>query len=181
MSVTKTISSVWQSFISSWQALAEQQGFPEIESDPDWPSPCQFEQNGKTFWQPVEQNSQASFENVEEAIGYKLDSQYKQFFAMYYADNINAQHDNGPLQYLQAWSKADFERLQQNLIGHLLMKQKLKQEPTLFFALTDEEDLNIVVENQTGEIWLEYVGKEPHEKLAESLAEFIAQTQPSFT
>ena len=83
------------------------------------------------------------------------------------------------MQYLQAWSKADFERLQQNLIGHLMMKARLKQSPTLFFAVTDEEDLNIVIDNIKGNVALEYVGKEPHKVLATSLAEFISQTTPS--
>ncbi len=52
-------------------------------------------------------------------------------------------------------SHHDFERLQQNLIGHILMKQKLKQAITLFFAVTDEDDIILSVNNNTGEVWAE--------------------------
>ena len=54
------------------------------------------------------------------------------------------------------------------------MKQKLKQTPTLFFGLTDQEDLNLVVNNDTGEVCLEYVGKGPHEVLAKDLVAFLS-------
>lgn len=178
MSEINQISTVWQQFIDAWVAQAQQDGFPEIEPDPNWPSPCEFQNGDKTLWQPQLQQEALGFENVEHAIGYKLNEQYKRFFTMYFADNLNATHSAGELQYLQAWSQPDFERLQQNLIGHLMMKGRLKQTPTLFFAVTDEEDLNIVVDNLTGKVGLEYVGKEPHQTLANSLADFIVQTTP---
>ena len=49
------------------------------------------------------------------------------------------------------------------------MKQKLKQEVTIFFALTDQEDFILTVANATGAVWVEQVGKVPHKKLADSL------------
>lgn len=168
----------WQEFVSRWRELNNL----SIEPDSEWPSPCEYEQDGNWFWRPVKQEEQGEnndFSNVESAIGYPLDSQYTSFFCQFYSDNLDAEHDNGPLQYLQAWSKQDFERLQQNLIGHLLMKQRLKQTPTLFFALTDEEDLNIVVDNVSGSVCLEYVGQEPHKTIAKDLATFISQTRPT--
>ncbi|NVK24418.1 MAG: SecY-interacting protein [Gammaproteobacteria bacterium] len=178
MSEKNQISQVWQQFVDKWLELAKQNGFPEITADENWPSPCEFQQQEKTFWQPVKQDETLGFENVEHAIGYKLNDEFKTFFTLYYADNFDAKHSDGELQYLQAWSKPDFERLQQNLIGHLMMKGRLKQTPTLFFAVTDEEDLNIVVDNLTGKVALEYVGKEPHQTLANSLSAFIQQTTP---
>ncbi|GHB76593.1 hypothetical protein GCM10008107_27640 [Psychrosphaera saromensis] len=183
MSKIELLNQAWEDFIGKWQALAEQTGYPEIESDPQWPSECEFVVNAgseqeKTCWKPVKQQDTLKFENVEEAINFTLDEQYKQFFCLYYADNLNAEHANGPLQFLQAWSQPDFERLQQNLIGHVIMKTKLKQPPTLFFAVTDEDDLNLVVVNDGGEVWLEYVGKEPHKKVADNLTEFIGQSTP---
>ena len=151
MSENNQINSVWHQFMADWLVKAQANGFPEIEQDPNWPSPCEFSEQGKTFWQPVKQEDNLSFENVERAMEYPLDESFKAFFTLYYADNISAQHADGQLQFLQAWSKTDFERLQQNLIGHLMMKARLKQAPTLFIAVTDQEDLNIVINNATGE------------------------------
>ena len=176
--MSQQLTTAWQHFIDNWLTLAQEKGFPTIEHDPDWPSPCEFEQGDSLHWQPVKIDEQLSFDNVEHAMELKLNQEYTAFFSLFYSDNLDATHSNGQLQFLQAWSKPDFERLQQNLIGHLMMKAKLKQAATLFFAVTDEDDLNIVINNESGEVCLEYVGKEPHQVLAASLSEFIGQTQP---
>lgn len=182
MSEHTVLMQAWDQFINQWQTLAESNDFPAIEHDENWPSPCEFEYNGNNRWKPVSQKEIVSapltFDNVEAAIEFSLNDQFKAYFSGYFSEELIAEHDKGKLYYLQAWSESDFERLQQNLIGHLLIKKRLKQSPTLFFACTDQEDLNLVVDNETGNICLEYVGKEPHETLANSLAEFIAQTKP---
>lgn len=183
MSNKQQLAENWRSFVNSWLDLAQDQGLPVIDADPDWPSPCEMKSGTEVRWQPIEQSrvlgdESLNFQNIEQALDIKLDSQYQTFFTLYFADRFNASHEKGQLQYLQAWSVQDFERLQQNLIGHLMMKSKLKQPATLFFAVTDEDDLNIVIENDTGKVSLEYVGKEPHQVLANSLAEFIADTTP---
>ena len=175
---SKTLKENWHQFIEKWKTQALENGFPELQPDSDWPSPCEFEQNGKWHWQPIKIDESLSFSNVEEALNIQLNEDFKQFYCQFYSDNISADHEKGELQFLQAWSKTDFERLQQNLIGHLIMKEKLKQTATLFIAVTDQDDLNIVVNNETSEVCLEYVGKEPHQVLAANLSEFILQTQP---
>ena len=81
---------------------------------------------------------------------------------------------HGACELLQVWNEEDFERLQQNLIGHLLMKKRLKQAPTLFFALTDEDDFVLSVLNSTGEVVLEQVGRPPQKVISPSLPAFIA-------
>jgi len=181
MKISSNIDQVWRGFVEAYQIKADEIGLPLIESDPDWPSPCEFKTEQGTSWKPVSQVQQGhenNFGNIRDALGIEIHPDYQAFFTLFFADNLNAQHKDGQLQYLQAWSQDDFERLQQNLIGHLMMKAKLKQAPTLFFALTEEEDLNLVLVNESGEVWLEYVGKEPHKKIATSLAEFITSTQP---
>ena len=44
--------------------------------------------------------------------------------------------------------------------------------------MTDDDDHIISLNNETGAVWVEKVGCEPHKKLAESLAEFIVQLTP---
>ena len=58
------------------------------------------------------------------------------------------------------------------------MKKRLKQEPTLFFALTDEDDFVLSVLNSTGEVVLEQVGRPPKKVISPSLPEFIATLRP---
>ena len=73
-------------------------------------------------------------------------------FCRYFSHDINATAEQGGLTLLQAWNEEDFDRLQKNLIAHVLMKRRLKQADTLFFALTDEEDLLLSILLETGEV-----------------------------
>ena len=185
MNNIEQVSNAWHEFIASWQAARNMQPLPAFEPDPDWPSPCEYEEDGKTAWQPVLQtdcqlSEPLDFANVGQALDLTLNPDYVRFFTLYFSDNLAAKHALGELEFLQAWSESDFTRLQQNLIGHLLMKQKLKQAPTLFFALTDEEDMNLVIDNESGQVCLEYVGKAPHKVVAEDLASFIQGCSPRF-
>ena len=75
---------------------------------------------------------------------------------------------------LHAWNDEDFDMLLQNIVGHIMMKRRLGQEITIFFATTDEEDFILSVKNKTGEVVLEQVGCEPQEILSPDLASFFA-------
>jgi SecY interacting protein Syd len=65
------------------------------------------------------------------------------------------------------------------LVGHILMKRRLKQPETLFIALTDEDDFILTVDNASGEVVLEQVGLLPKEVVAPNLEVFIQSLQPS--
>ncbi len=156
---------------------------PKVEQDEQWPSPCEQTEvadKGNVFWQPVViGDEQLSFDNVESALNLTLHQDIKTYFTTFYSDSLNATCHEGELSLLFAWNHDDFQRLQENLIGHILMKQRLKQEETIFFAVTDEEDTIISIINKTGAVWVERVGCKPHKKLADSIAEFIAQLTPA--
>ncbi|WP_199609310.1 SecY-interacting protein [Flocculibacter collagenilyticus] len=153
----------------------------QVQQDKDWPSPCEIAGTEKVNliqWKPVEQTSANDFSNIESALGFTLHQDIKDFYGSFYADNVNAKHERGEMNLLGVWSDKDVERLQQNVIGHLMMKDKLKQSLTVFIGLTDEDDLILSVDNETGAVVLEYVGKEPHQTVASSLAEFIDDLEP---
>jgi len=180
-----TITEQLDKFVSSYVERAGDNGLI-IEFDSQWPSPCI--QNAKSEgrvdgtavqWTPKLQEPQHSFSNVESAMSITLHPDYCALFTRYYSANLTAVAEQGQCELLQVWNDEDFERLQQNLIGHLLMKQRLKQAPTLFFGLTDEEDFILSIINDTGEVALEQVGKEPQQILASSLAEFLASLTPA--
>ncbi|PCH94164.1 MAG: SecY-interacting protein [Gammaproteobacteria bacterium] len=173
-------------YISQYQQVHSH--LPLIEQDVDWPSPCEvFQQEsekslstGQVFWQPViiEKNERLNFDNVESALELTLHQDIKTYFTTLYSESLDATCEEGELSLLFAWNKDDFNRLQENLIGHVLMKQRMKQKETLFFAVTDEEDMIISIDNETGSVCVERVGCEPHKKVADSLAQFISQMEP---
>ncbi|MFT4927711.1 MAG: SecY interacting protein Syd [Phenylobacterium sp.] len=165
--------------LAQWQSHYAQQagGLPTVEHDPQWPSACEIEgsvANGQVQWQPVKrENSAADFANVEHALDIVLHQDIKTFFSYAYSGEFDLNHEKGPVTLLQVWNDEDFANLQQNLIGHIMMKRRLKQPVTLFFALTDQDEQIISLNNESGEVWLESVGKLPHLKLADCLAAFL--------
>lgn len=169
------------------------ESLPTIEFDKDWPSPCE---RGKAsdslvFWQPIiiedfikSENEfdisteKLTFSNVESALSLSLHQDIKDYFSGVFSTDIEVECQYGKLSLLFPWNMDDFQRLQENIIGHLLMKQRLKQAETIFFAVTDEEDMIISLDNATGEVWLEQVGCKPHKKLSNSLVQFIKELKP---
>ena len=157
---------------------------PTVEQDEEWLSPCEQSTTdkknapeGKVYWQPtaIDKSEALSFKNVESALELTLHNDIKTYFTSFYSESLDALCDEGELSLLFAWNKNDFQRLQENLIGHILMKRRLKQQETIFFAVTDEEDMIISVDNASGAVWVERVGCKPHKQLSDSLAQFISQ------
>jgi len=160
---------------------------PTVERDEEWSSPCEkgvVKKNSpsqdEVYWRPVaiDKSEELSFDNVESALDLTLHNDIKTYFTLLYSESLDARCDEGDLSLLFAWNKNDFERLQENLIGHILMKQRLKQKETIFFAVTDEEDMIISVDNASGSVWVERVGCIPHKQISDSLAQFISKLTP---
>jgi len=153
---------------------------PLVEQDEQWPSTCiqsSFDET-RDQWQPVKVTEPLLFDNIEQALDITIHADIKSYFSTFYSESIDVECSEGNLSLLFAWNQEDFQRLQENMIGHILMKQKLKQEITLFFAVTDEDDTILSIINDTGEVWVEQVGCKPHKKVADSLTEFITQLTP---
>ncbi|TRY30789.1 SecY-interacting protein [Aliiglaciecola sp. M165] len=176
------IDSALERFVSEYVKVHQEQQIPLVNQfDSAWVSPCseyQGEQDEWVPWLPVKQNNECHFDDFENALDIKMNPELARFFTCYFSDNLNAHTKRGDLQLLMPWNKDDFERLQQNLIAHVLMKRRLGQDDTLFFAVTDEEDFIISVHNPTGNVVLEQVGLEPKEILAQSLTQFVSQLRP---
>jgi len=156
-------------------------GLPIIEKDVDWASACeQADYDEKNiYWRPVKSDLALSFENIENALEISLHQDIKTYFSTFFSESINAVCGHGELSLLFAWNHDDFHRLQENIIGHVLMKKRLKQENTIFFAVTDDDDMILSINNETGEVWVERVGCKAYKKLADSLNDFIRQLTPA--
>jgi len=183
MLMSEQVTAALGEFVKKYLIAAKKH--PEIlmvEYDSEWPSDC-YTASGNTgdsvTWQPVKRSGVINFNDLEKALDMKIHQDVISFYSAYWSDNLSAETDKGYLQLLQPWNQHDFERLQQNLVGHILMKRRLKQPETLFVALTDEDDFILTVDNVSGEVMLEQVGLLPKEVVAANLADFIRSLQPS--
>ncbi|MCH1928847.1 SecY-interacting protein [Shewanella sp. A25] len=130
------------------------------------------------FWQPVKRETPGSFANVEHALELTLLPEINDYYGQFFAAPLLFDSKWGSGELLQVWNEDDFDSLQQNIIGHLMMKQKLKQPPTWFIGLLDEGDKMLTVDNSDGSVWIEIPGQLPSQQLAPSLVEFIASLSP---
>ena len=148
---------------------------PTCGKDSQWPSPCESAHSDPelSYWQPVPNTEDLDFSGLERAMELTVHSDVSAYFTSFYSGHLRAHCTDGDLELLQVWNSDDFDRLQENLIGHLIMKRKKRQKPTIFFAVTDDDEIILSVLNETGEVWAERVGQEPHRKLADSLPEFL--------
>jgi SecY interacting protein Syd len=176
-----TLQTNYTQFIQQALLWQQQQQIPLTTwADPASPSPCQQGDitDNNVHWQPVLQQPAADFSNVEQALELKLHADIKTYYSLYYGAGLAAEHARGKLALLMVWNADDVTRLQENIIGHILMKRRLKQRETVFFATTEDDDILLSVLNSTGEVYLEHVGQDVTEKLADNLADFIAQLTP---
>lgn len=168
-------------FFTRIQQHAEQTGRRLLtEFDEQWLSPCQqgeIDEQGMIEWKPVLQQPITDFSSMEQALELDIHPDLKAFYGRYYSENVQACTEHGNLELLQCWNSDDAVRLQQNLIGHVLMKRRLKQPVTFFIALTDEEDFILTLDNESGAVMLEQVGLQPQKQIAANLAEFIDMLQ----
>ena len=143
-------------------------------------SPCCFGEiiDQSSRWRPVLQSPKRDFSKLAIGLDITIDKTFQDYFCTWWGDPLNARAERGDLQLLLVWNADDFQRLQENLIAHVLMKRRLGQKDTLFFAQTEDDDYLLSVLNETGEVVLEPVGREPQEVLAPSIADFIGTLTP---
>lgn len=143
------------------------------------PSPCiQATLDDRVLWQPQPFTLPASLAAVERALDIELLPAITAFYTSQFAGDMTARFQQQSITLLQVWSEEDFTRLQENLIGHLVMKRRLKQSPTLFIATTDSEQDVISLCNLTGEVILEHPGSKKREILSPEIQMFLNELQP---
>ena len=143
------------------------------------PSPCIVSSmDGEIWWQPQPFTLPQNLEAVERALDIQLQPAVAAFFTAQFAGDMSGSFAGKNVSLVQVWSEDDFIRVQENLIGHLVMKRRLKHSPTSFIATTDSELDVISVCNLSGEVILEQLGTQKREVLAPSLQSFLNSLQP---
>jgi SecY interacting protein Syd len=143
------------------------------------PSPCVIGENGdQVYWQPCPPPESLTLAGVERALELRLQPAAEAFYCSQLAGDMAASYLARPLELLQVWSEADGIRIQENLIGHLLMQKRLKLPPTLFIATTDSELTLISICNLSGQILLEELGRKNRTVLADNLQDFLSLLEP---
>ena len=143
------------------------------------PSPCALgDREQRVVWQPQPFSLPTTLDAIERAVDIQLQPPITAFYTTQFAGDMQARFGENQLTLLQEWSEEDFLRLQENLIGHLVMQRRLRQSPTLFIATTDSEEEIISLSNLSGEVILEQPGRKQRVVLAESLEIFLKSLQP---
>jgi SecY interacting protein Syd len=172
------VQQVFQQLLAQTVTQAKQNGVKlQSYADPKLVSPAQYGDviDDLVAWWPVARSEPADFSGLQTALEFTLHADLQTFYGSYYGGGVAAIHPRGPLELLMIWHDEDFIRLQHNIIAHILMKRRLKQQETVFIATTDDDELLISVLNSTGEVFLEKVGCEVKELLAPNLASFFQQ------
>lgn len=143
------------------------------------PSPCIVAtRDEQVEWQPQTAGQDITLDAVERALDISLQPGAHAYWCSQFAADMAARFDGRPLTLLQAWSPDDFQRAQENLIGHLVMQRRLKISPTIFLATTADEMEIVALCNLTGEVVLEKLGTSKRITLSSTLPEFLATLNP---
>lgn len=178
--VSQSLQDFTRRYLHHWQSLTGNP--PASRALYGVPSPCVVsEDDSRVFWQPRQPQEALTLAGVERAMEMRLRPEAWAFYCTQLAGDMTVSHQGQSLELLQVWSEADGVRIQENLIGHLLMQKRLKIAPSVFIATTDSE-LNLVsLSNLTGEVLLEEVGRKKNTVLAPTLQDFLSRLVPCVT
>ena len=143
--------------------------------DPAWRSECEFKQVGNTSrWKPCKQQKPVNFSGLANAAEAEIHADILAFYGAFWSGSLQGKSTEGPVSLIQLWNHEDFERLVENLIGHLLSKQRAKLPFTVFFATTEpDSELFLSIENRSGKILLEEPGQPPIREVDPDLTSFL--------
>ncbi len=175
--VRQALETFTERFCTQWREQTG--GWPASEELYGVPSPCIVTTTGNDVrWQPQPFTTEEDLSAVERAMEISLQPAAHQFYTTQLAGDMPARAGSLALTLLQVWSEEDFRRVQENLIGHLVMQKRLKLSPTLFLATTEDEMEVVSLCNLSGEVVLEKVGTKSRTPLAPTLAEFLLALEP---
>ena len=171
---------------------AYQKTYPRLETEFDarWRSPCEIgepfstdDDSQRICWEPTarsQSSNQDDFAPLERALEVAVHPALKAYYGAYWSAGMEAEAVQGHVSLLFLWNEADIERLQENLIGHSLAKQRAKSSLSIFFACTEpDSELFLSIDNASGAILLEKPGYRPLRQVADCLESFLEELVPA--
>lgn len=150
--------------------------YHEAFASPIWRSEPDADEQAR--WLPVAQTQSWDWASLENALEQPVPEPLQRYYERWFSADIEAVWGAHGVILLQVMGPEDIERLQTNLVGHILMKRRLRQPITFFIGLAaDTDDLLITLDSETHAIGLEWVGQPQHEQLALSMDAFLAGLQ----
>ena len=157
--------SALEHFFARWQRDGEaRRGLPLCEWEADWRSPCQL-------------GEPADFTAMADALELTIHPSAIALFGHWFSRHIPCLFKGLRLELILPWNDADLDLLRENLIGHLLMLRKLKRTPSIFIATTRNEMTLISLDNESGQVWLEWLDSGRRLTLAPSLPAFLERLE----
>ena len=176
----QVVSAMSELFVRWIRYQRQSGGLPRRSFDAEWRSPCEVGDvwDQQISWHPVARAESGSMANFESGLEMTLHEDLVNYFGHWYAGALAFSFKGLRVEPVLAWNAADFERLQENLIGHALMQRRLRLRPTFFLAATRSDSHVISLDNASGEVCYERLGREQHQRLAPNLATFLARLEP---
>ena len=169
---------------------ATTKSYPDLEAlfDAQWRSPCElgepFERDGNSLiaWRPLAREAQTAttdFAPLERALELTVHDDIKDYYGAFWSAGLEAEAIDGHVSLLFLWNPDDVARLNENLIGHAMAKQRARSPLSVFFACTEaDSELFLSIENDSGAILLEKPGSKPIRQVADNLASFLETLVP---
>ncbi|WP_439841539.1 SecY-interacting protein Syd [Aeromonas taiwanensis] len=172
--------SALEQFFLRWQRDGEaRRGLPLCEWEAEWRSPCELDEprEGRVAWRVHRRADPADFTSMNEALELTLHPSALALFGHWFSRPIPCSYKGLRIEFILPWNDADLDLLKENLIGHLLMLRKLKRSPSLFIATTRNEMTLVSLDNESGQVCLEWLDSGRRLVLAPSLPAFLARLE----
>lgn len=162
-----------------WFAYQQQRGIAVCcPDDENRPSPCRYEPKNPALWKCWERPQPVDLHNIASALECEFHPAINSYYGHGFAGQITASFKGLAVTLVQPWNDEDFERLQENMVAHVMMLRRLKLPLTLFLATVPNELQVISLDNESGAVLLEQLGQPKRWILADSLAEFLQRLSP---
>lgn len=172
--ISEAIQAFTRRYCDSWQQHTGQPPVSTTLADSD--SPCiQHRTEHGVCWLPQPFTLPPTLSAVERGVEIALQPAAVAWYTSQFAADMEVHWRGEEITLLQVWNEDDFQRLQENLIGHLVMKRRLKQSPTLFIAATPHDTEIISICNLSGEVIREALGTKKRQVLSANVSDFLTE------
>ena len=157
------------------------------DHDADWPSPSERGQPeaGRVRFEPVRRDDYSTLAGLEKTLEEPIHDDLKVFYGRYWSHTLETRAEQGRVDLIGVLNPDDAQRLQENLLGHVLQQRRLfglrrRLPMTLFFATTDPDSEYVLsLDNHSGEVIAERPGTRDWRVVAPALAPFLEGLEPS--